>query len=60
MLLEQLRRATGDGVRFHTGGGVRDLDDVRALAEWGVASVVIGRAFLQGRFTIAEAKDACA
>jgi phosphoribosylformimino-5-aminoimidazole carboxamide ribonucleotide (ProFAR) isomerase len=60
VLLEQLRRATGDGVRFHTGGGVRDLDDVRALAAWGVASVVIGRAFLQGRFTVAEAKAACA
>ena len=60
VLLEQLRRATGPAMRFHTGGGVRDLGDVRALAGWGVASVVIGRAFLQGRFTVAEAKAACA
>lgn len=60
VLLEQLRRATGDGVAFHTGGGVRSLDDIRALADWGAASVVVGRAFLEGRFTIAEAKAACA
>ena len=59
-LLQTLRAATGDGVRFHTGGGVRDANDVRALAAWGVASVVIGRAFLQGRLTVAEAKAACA
>ena len=60
VLLEQLRRAAGPGVAFHTGGGVRDLNDVRALADWGVASVVIGRAFLDGRMTVAEAKAACA
>ncbi len=59
-LLEQLRALTGAGMRFHTGGGVRDLDDVRALAKWGAASVVIGRAFLAGRFTLAEAQAACA
>jgi phosphoribosylformimino-5-aminoimidazole carboxamide ribotide isomerase len=60
VLLEQLRRATGDDVSFHTGGGVRDLNDIRALAEWGAASVVVGRAFLEGAFTVAEAKAACA
>lgn len=60
VLLEQLRRATGKGVSFHTGGGVRDLNDIRALAEWGAASVVVGRAFLEGAFTVAEAKAACA
>ena len=59
VLLEQLRRATGDGVSFHTGGGVRDLNDIRALAEWGAASVVVGRAFLEGAFTVEEAKAAC-
>src|SRR5689334_12017807 len=59
-LLEQLRRAAGPRVSFHTGGGVRDLNDVRALADWGVASVVIGRAFLEGNMTLAEAKAACA
>jgi phosphoribosylformimino-5-aminoimidazole carboxamide ribonucleotide (ProFAR) isomerase len=60
VLLEQLRGAAGPGVALHTGGGVRDLNDVRALAEFGVASVVIGRAFLDGRMTVAEAKAACA
>lgn len=60
VLMERIRAKTGPEVAFHTGGGVRDLDDVRALARWGAASVVIGRAFLDGRFTVAEAKAACA
>lgn len=59
VLLEQLRRAAGDGVSFHTGGGVRDTNDIRALAEWGAVSIVVGRALLEGRFTIAQAKAAC-
>lgn len=61
-LMDRLRAkvGAGPGVAFHTGGGVRDLDDVRALARWGAASVVIGRAFLDRRFTLAEAKAACA
>lgn len=59
-LMDRLRAKVGTGLGFHTGGGVRDLDDVRALAAWGAASVVIGRAFLDGRFTLAEAKAACA
>lgn len=60
VLMERVRARVGDGMAFHTGGGVRDLDDVRALARWGAASVVIGRAFLERRFTLAEAKAACA
>lgn len=60
VLLERLRAKTGPEVRFHTGGGVRGVDDVRALARWGAASVVIGRAFLDQRLTLAEAKSACA
>lgn len=59
-LLEQLRIATGPRVRFHTGGGVRGAEDIRALAAWGAESVVVGRAFLEGRLTFAEAKAACA
>ncbi len=59
-LLERLRSAAGAGVAFHTGGGVRDLADIRALAGWGAASAVVGRALLEGRFTIAEADAACA
>ncbi len=57
-LLESIRSSLGDlarGVRFHTGGGISSADDVRALARWGVASAVIGRAFLEGRLTLAEA-----
>ena len=60
VLMERLRAKTGRETAFHTGGGVRDVEDVRALARWGAASVVIGRAFLEGRFTLAEAKAACA
>ena len=60
VLMERLRAKTGGDIAFHTGGGVRDVDDVRALARWGAASVVIGRAFLDHRFTLAEAKAACA
>jgi phosphoribosylformimino-5-aminoimidazole carboxamide ribotide isomerase len=59
-LMDRLRAKVGAGPGFHTGGGVRDVDDVRALARWGATSVVIGRAFLDGRFTLAEAKAACA
>ncbi len=60
VLLEELRRALPANVALHTGGGVRDLDDVRMLAHAGVASVVVGRAIAEGRFTIAQAKAACA
>jgi len=59
VLMERLRAKTGPEVAFHTGGGVRDVEDVRALARWGAASVVIGRAFLERRLTLAEAKAAC-
>jgi phosphoribosylformimino-5-aminoimidazole carboxamide ribotide isomerase len=59
VLMERLRARAGRDIAFHTGGGVRDVEDVRALARWGVASVVIGRAFLDRRFTLAEAKAAC-
>jgi phosphoribosylformimino-5-aminoimidazole carboxamide ribonucleotide (ProFAR) isomerase len=45
---------------LHAGGGVRDLDDIRALASRGVASVVIGRALAEKRFTIREARGAAA
>jgi len=62
-LIQLIRSALGRqtvGLTFHTGGGVRDLDDVRALAACGVASVVVGRALAEGRFTLADAKAAAA
>lgn len=61
-LLDRLRAALARGghtVALHTGGGVRDLADVGALARAGVASVVVGRALAEGRFTIAQAKATC-
>ena len=63
VLLEQIRQALGpraSSVALHTGGGVRDLADVTALARFGVASVVMGRALAARRFTIADAKAAAA
>jgi phosphoribosylformimino-5-aminoimidazole carboxamide ribotide isomerase len=39
-------------------GGVTSLDDVRALKQAGVASVVVGTALYEGRFTLEEAMDA--
>lgn len=62
-LLEDVCTSLGDrakGVRFHTGGGISSIEDVRRLARWGTASAVIGRALLEGRMTIAEATAAAA
>jgi len=36
-------------------GGVRSLEDIRAAREAGAAGVILGRALLEGRFTLAEA-----
>ena len=62
-LLQQIREALGaraPAIALHTGGGVRDLADVTALARCGAASVVLGRALAARRFTVAEAKAAAA
>jgi phosphoribosylformimino-5-aminoimidazole carboxamide ribotide isomerase len=59
-LVDAVRAVVGPRVALHAGGGVRDLDDVRALASRGVASVVIGRALAERRFTIREAREAAA
>lgn len=61
-LLDRLRAALardGHTVALHTGGGVRDLADISALARAGAESVVVGRALALGRFTLAEARAAC-
>jgi len=39
-------------------GGVASIDDVRALHEAGAAAVVVGTALYEGRFTLAEAREA--
>lgn len=36
-------------------GGVRSLDDIESLASRGVYGVILGRALLQGEFTVAQA-----
>ena len=36
-------------------GGVRSLEDIRAAREAGARGVILGRALLEGRFTVAEA-----
>ena len=59
-LVDTVRAVVGQRVALHAGGGVRDLDDVRALASRGVASVVIGRALAEKRFTIRAARQAAA
>jgi phosphoribosylformimino-5-aminoimidazole carboxamide ribotide isomerase len=57
-LIDAIRGVVGDRVTLHAGGGVRDLDDVRALASRGVASVVVGRALADRRFTLRDAQRA--
>ena len=57
-LVDAVRAVVGQRVALHAGGGVRDLDDLRALASRGVASVVIGRALAEKRFTIRAARQA--
>jgi phosphoribosylformimino-5-aminoimidazole carboxamide ribotide isomerase len=36
-------------------GGVRDVDDVRALRACGSAAVILGRSLLEGRLTLRDA-----
>ncbi len=57
-LIDTVRAVVGQRIALHAGGGVRDLDDIRALASRGVASVVIGRALAEKRFTIRAAREA--
>ena len=59
-LVDAVRAVVGYRLALHAGGGVRDLDDVRALASRGVVSVVIGRALAERRFTIRAAREAAA
>lgn len=38
-------------------GGVRSLEDIRAAREAGAGGVILGRALLEGRFTLAQAME---
>jgi phosphoribosylformimino-5-aminoimidazole carboxamide ribotide isomerase len=59
-LVDAVRGVVGRRLALHAGGGVRDLEDIRALASRGVASVVIGRALAEKRFTLRAAREAAA
>ncbi|SLM63002.1 MULTISPECIES: 1-(5-phosphoribosyl)-5-[(5-phosphoribosylamino)methylideneamino]imidazole-4-carboxamide isomerase [Dickeya] len=42
-------------VAFQASGGIGSLDDIRALRDSGVQGVIVGRALLEGKFTVTEA-----
>ncbi|WP_312297361.1 1-(5-phosphoribosyl)-5-[(5-phosphoribosylamino)methylideneamino]imidazole-4-carboxamide isomerase [Atlantibacter hermannii] len=42
-------------VGFQASGGIGGLDDIEALKGSGVTGVIVGRALLEGKFTVAEA-----
>ncbi len=48
-------RARYPSVRIQASGGLSSLDDLCALKATGCAAVVMGRALLEGRFTLVEA-----
>lgn len=46
---------TVPALALQASGGVRSLDDIRAARAAGAQAVILGRALLEGRFTMAEA-----
>ncbi|GMV28789.1 MAG: 1-(5-phosphoribosyl)-5-[(5-phosphoribosylamino) methylideneamino] imidazole-4-carboxamide isomerase [Rhodanobacteraceae bacterium] len=48
-------RQLAPGLHVQASGGVRDLADVRAVRELGLAGVVLGRSLLDGRLDLADA-----
>ncbi len=42
-------------IAFQASGGIGQLDDVKALKDSDVAGVIVGRALLEGKFTVEEA-----
>ncbi|MCO6547848.1 MAG: 1-(5-phosphoribosyl)-5-((5-phosphoribosylamino)methylideneamino)imidazole-4-carboxamide isomerase, partial [Gilliamella sp.] len=42
-------------IAFQASGGIGQLDDVKVLKDSGVAGVIVGRALLEGKFTVQEA-----
>lgn len=45
-------------IDFQASGGVNSLDDLRQLAATGAASVIVGKALLEGNFSLQEATSA--
>lgn len=48
-------RALAPALQIQASGGVRDLDDVRAVRAAGLAGVVLGRSLLEGRLRLKDA-----
>lgn len=46
---------TFPNIDFQASGGIGSLDDIRAVSHTGVAGVIVGRALLEGKFTLEEA-----
>lgn len=42
-------------IAFQSSGGIGKLDDISALKDTGVRGVIVGRALLEGKFTVSEA-----
>ncbi|QIQ21954.1 1-(5-phosphoribosyl)-5-[(5-phosphoribosylamino)methylideneamino]imidazole-4-carboxamide isomerase [Zophobihabitans entericus] len=42
-------------IDFQASGGIGDLNDIEALKNTGVTGVIVGRALLEGKFTVSEA-----
>lgn len=49
--------ARAPAVQLQASGGIRGVDDIREAARLGCAGVVLGKALLDGRFTLAEALE---
>ncbi len=49
----------GRGADVLLAGGVASLDELRAARDGGLAGAIVGRALLEGRFTVAEALACC-
>ena len=46
---------TFPNIDFQASGGIGSLDDIRAVSHTGAAGVIVGRALLEGKFTLDEA-----
>lgn len=44
-------------VRFQASGGIGSIEDVKAVSQTGAAGIIVGRALLEGKFTIEEALE---
>lgn len=57
--LEPGRALLGRGADVIVAGGIASLDDLRAVRDAGLAGAIVGRALLEGRFSVEEALACC-